>query len=210
MWILISESVDQIRLVLEQIENIGCSTRGVVVITGVIGDLEDYMPNENWWWEVMRGVTKFEALNTIFNRHPDEKFYGVINDIDFPVTERWDELLANAAGDWGIAYGNADGMGREIRGPVCIGGKLAKAVGYLALGKCKEWYGFDDVWGGIDSLVHTKRWMPGVKIERGHPAYITEDFKEVIARDKLVFAEWRSEGMTDAIRRVIEAGGYRK
>lgn len=155
MWILPTlNRPEQCAEVLDCIKKTECSTRGVIFVNGdwdsYIRALKGHRP-ENW--TVIgdlegKNLGAIGALNRILNLFPSEPFYGFIGDDEFiEGPKNWDQLLIAAAGDWDISHGWENwNNGKRFQGGVCIGGKLARAVGYLGVPTCFHGWGFDCMW----------------------------------------------------------------
>jgi hypothetical protein len=177
-------------------------------------DLDFYIPNENWYWQRMnKNIGALGALNYVFEKHPNEPFYGFIADDEFVQTDNWDTKLIEAAGGWGIACGDEgrDTGGRAQPFP-CIGGKLARAVGYLALPECDHWYGLDNVWGDIGAKLGNITFLADVKIEHRHPYLGAAEKDECYALgesrkdlDYQFYANWLRHHLKGAVERVRKA-----
>jgi hypothetical protein len=154
------------------------------------------------------------ALNRVFELYPDEPFYGFIGDDEFVNSERWDKMLVQAAGDWNVSHGLDDlHEGKRAQGALCIGGKLARAVGYLALPECWHYHGLDSLWESLAAQKACEKIMVrNVKIEHRHwfkdemrkdECYeIGEKYKDL---DFQHMAHWLRFGMKDTIKRIEEA-----
>lgn len=180
MWILPTlNRPAQCAAVLKQMQEMKCSTRGVVFVNG------DEKAKEYWdlaWPECPDGwvldvcaenIGALGALNAVFREYPDEPWYGFIGDDEFVQTPEFDKKLIEAAGDWNIAHGD-DGVhaGRRAQGYLVIGGKLARALGWLALPGVWHWYGLDDMWEILACEGACRKvFCPEVKVEHRHPYF---------------------------------------
>lgn len=208
--------------VLERIFETGCSTPGVIVINGrefVQGYTEalgaaPFLPEK---WEVIcneENIGFIGTLNKVFKENPNEEFYGFIADDEFVNTEGWDGPLIEAAGDWDISHGNDSIQnGSRFQSYTCIGGKLARAVGFLALPECYHWYGFDTFWEAFSKSGGCERkYIGSIHVDHRHPlagkgqmdaCYADgEKHKHV---DQQVYFHWLRTGMADTITRVRSA-----
>ncbi len=200
VWILPTMSRPrQCAEVLKRIRDSGCTSQGIVFINGNEHRDEYYdalrYPNEAdkflpKGWAIGGSINNLgciAALNLIFKAAPDEPWYGFIADdemLEADAPRDWDQRLIKAAGDWRIAHGFEDwNMGRRCQGYPVLGGKLVRAVGYLALPTCRHNFGFDSHWewlngppafggGGLHNLVC----IPEIKIQhnRANPDLKTD------------------------------------
>jgi hypothetical protein len=195
------------------------TTGGVVFVNDPDMDtstIKEALP-DNWdMYTNDRNVGALGALNFVLRERPDEKFYGFIGDDEFVETEGWDGKLVKAAGDWCVAHGD-DGVhrGKRAQGCLCIGGKLARAVGYLAIPACWHWYGLDDMW---ETLARAgacgKQYVPGVKVAHWHPYFgkgardacyeLGESKKDI---DFQEYAHWCRTELPGVVARVKAARG---
>ena len=213
-WILPTLSrPQQCAAVLNRMRETGCSTPGIVVLNGDQG-FSGAMP-EGWSIIVPdKNLGALGALNKVFELYPNEDFYGFIGDDEFVETDGWDKKLIDAAGAWNFSHG-IDSLhgGKRAQGYLCIGGKLARAVGYLALPEAHHWYGLDSLW---EALAHAgaceHRCVGEVKIEHRHPyggkaewdsCYeLGEKNKDI---DFQVCAHWLRHKLRETVERVKKA-----
>ena len=170
-WILPTLSrPQQCAAVLDRMRETGCSTPGIVVLNGDQG-FSGAMP-EGWSIIVPdKNLGALGALNKVFELYPNEDFYGFIGDDEFVETDGWDKKLIDAAGAWNFSHG-IDSLhgGKRAQGYLCIGGKLARAVGYLALPEAHHWYGLDSMWEALAQAGACENiCVEEVKIEHRHP-----------------------------------------
>lgn len=172
MWILPTYNrPEQCAAVLSQIEKVGCSTPGIVIVNGYdgIGKYSRIKMPPHWkifFSPVNLGVCG--AMQLHFLNHPFEPFYGLICDDEYVYTPGWDTTLIKAAGRFGIAHGN-DGWQSETRLHTYAtwGGDLLRTVGWWALPNLWHWY-FDDIWEGFARDCGLKRFCRDVQTEHKH------------------------------------------
>lgn len=154
MWIMPTMSrPKQCRDVLERIQETGCSTRGMVFLNGHKSHHQYFsgvLPFVRSGWNYFpseKNLGCIGALNKVFELYPNEPFYGFIGDDEFLMDgtpSNWDQLLIEATGDWNVSHGWDDlHQGKRAQGYLCIGGKLARAIGYLAIPETWHWFGLD-------------------------------------------------------------------
>ena len=159
MWILPTYSrPEQCAEVLQTLKRHGTTTKGVVFVNAEIPAARlRYVNEAGPWLPVGWRMTFSEnnlgalgAMDAVFKRFPDEDFYGFIADDEFVRTNGWDAKLVNLAGRWDVAHGVDDlHGGRRAQGGLCIGGDLARAVGYLTIPETWHHFGLDDLWESL-------------------------------------------------------------
>ncbi len=157
-----------------------------------------------------RNIGAIGALNWLLSTYPNEHSYGFIGDDEFVYSPGWNEQLTKAAGDWNISHAN-DGWQsiKRIHSYVCIGGKLARAVGYLAIPSCWHWFGFDAMWEAIAQHIPIRRFVEQVETEHRHfmAHKVTKDKcyalgESRIAEDEKAFSAWMSSELPALVTRI--------
>lgn len=201
------------------------SPRAAVMI-----DQDDPAPyNSIGWppgWHVHYALDHLElagALNRLFEFYPDEPFYGVLADHARPRTPGWDKTVAEAAGDWNIAYTD-DGWlhGRRqddpsrprICGAIALGGKLVRAAGWLIYPKLVHLY-VDDVWEAIGEDLGLLKYLPHVLSAVDRPETTGRPRDENHARvwrgrrfhamDASAFAMWNTHHRAETVALIRKA-----
>lgn len=176
MWILPSRNRQTMcQTTLDVAESTGFTGPGIVSLDGCRYDELKLPPGwkiKNWGGHV--GLAY--QLNWLLKAHPEELCYGRIDDDMVPVTEGWQQRLEEAAGDWNIAY-TRDGFVNGIKaktgqpwmsGAMCIGGKLARKVGYLSIPG--TWHhSMDRIYSMIGERLGLMRYLDDVMVEHRHP-----------------------------------------
>lgn len=220
---------EQCARVIAAMQFMGCTTPLRVVVNGTDPDYKKWL-NERWLAElpfvreVVYSDTNLGALGTlnrVFKEFPDEPFYGFIADDEFIETPNFDKRLIEAAGDWNVSHGNIGPnvkgeYGKRAQGFLCIGGKLARAVGYLAIPECFHWYGLDDLWERLAEAKACGRvYLEDIIIEHKHP-YMNKEVKadecnalaeSRVGYDRAAYVKWLwdKDGCAGAINRVKSA-----
>ena len=157
------------------------------------------------------------ALNKTLKMFPFEGSYTFIADDEFldpHSAPNWHEQLCNAAGAWDFSHGiDSIWNGVRAQGFLCIGGSLARAVGYLAVPTCWHWYGVDDMFetlarvGACGNVI-----VPSVRVDHRHfsigKAERDECYKlgaSKILEDKAAFQKWTDEELPRVIERIRQA-----
>ena len=213
-WILPTLSrPQQCAAVLDRMRETGCSTPGIVVLNGDQG-FSGAMP-EGWSIIVPdKNLGALGALNKVFELYPNEDFYGFIGDDEFVETDGWDKKLIDAAGAWNFSHG-IDSLhgGKRAQGYLCIGGKLARAVGYLALPEAHHWYGLDSMWEALAQAGACENiCVEEVKIEHRHPRGGKAEWDSCYELGKKnkdidfqVYAHWLRHKLRETVERVKKA-----
>jgi hypothetical protein len=214
---------EQCAKVLRKIGRIGCTSAGVVFVNGE-SHVDEYrvklkLPSG---WQVIywhENIGALGALNKVFEMFPDEPWYGFIADdefIEYGSRKDWDLRLIAAAGDWRVAHGWEDwNFGSRCQGYPVFGGKLVRAVGYLACRECFHNFGFDCMWewmngrvefggGGLKNIVC----LPEIRIRhnRANPDIVIDDCYKIVddrkEEDRKRFWDWVRNDMRLAVERV--------
>jgi hypothetical protein len=163
MWIIPTRNnPDQCGKVLDRIKEAGCTTKGVVFVNGEgqwegYNDIREKLP-EGWALHLnKKDIGVIGALNQVMRDNPNAEFYGFISDRVFMQTGGWDGALIDAAGAWGFSYGMEDMWGEKesMKDFFCVGGDLARAVGYMGPPEAFE-YGVDIMWNTLSSMGEAK------------------------------------------------------
>lgn len=103
----------------------------------------------------------------LFEKYPDEQFYGMVADDVVPETRHWDTALLEACHPDKIAWG-WDGIQNE-RLPVhpFIGGALVRKLGWWAAPGLKHWF-VDNVWKAIADALNCGVYLPEVRMPHYH------------------------------------------
>jgi hypothetical protein len=84
-------------------------------------------------------------MNELFEKYPDEEFYGLLADDLIPHTSEWDQRLIEAAGRNKISQANDLTKNPKHCMHPCVGGDLVRAAGFFASPTCIH-YGSELVW----------------------------------------------------------------
>jgi hypothetical protein len=216
MWILPTYNrPEQCAQVLNQLNIQDRQSHGIVFVNGNREAYRHHLRNlEFGSWRMVESETEnlgaLGALNHVFKLHPDEPFYGFIADDEFVQTADWHRTLTQAAGAWRVSHGNdCRQSGLRIHGYVCIGGELARAVGYLAIPGCWHWFGFDNMWELIAKQLGLQHFCYDVKVVHHHPYFGNGTMDECYRlgesrnrQDQLVFEAWRRQNAPEIIARI--------
>jgi hypothetical protein len=117
-------------------------------------------------------------------------------------THGWDALLMEAAGPWGIAYGDDLLRGAELPTSVVMAADIVRTLGWMGPPTLGHMY-IDDYWRDLGRAVDDLHYVPEVVIEHLHPAagkaamdesYQRSNHPDQYARDCAAYAEYRDHG----------------
>lgn len=216
MWVVPTYNrPESLRLVLEQIKKVGCSSSIYIYVQGTerideyvksIHSVKDF-PSQMVIAYLPENIGLCGALNSAFQDYPNEPWYGTFGDDEYVYTEGWDTKLTDAARNCYISHGN-DGIDseRRIRTYAVWGGDLLRSVGYWMPQGLWHWYS-DDVWENLSNACNLRRWCQDVRTVNKHYIYGTapKDKTYIMGesrslQDKMVFEIW----MRDEFPRVVE------
>lgn len=117
-------------------------------------------------------------------------------------THGWDQHLAQAAGPWGVAYGNDLLRGAELPTSVVMSADIIRVLGKMAPAELWHMY-CDDYWKALGIELGHLAYLPDVVVEHLHPAagkaqlddsYRQTNSPEVFARDAAAWASYVQGG----------------
>lgn len=124
-----------------------------------------------------------EALQEMYEKYPQEPWYGFLADDVVPRTKHWDQFLIDTAGKKYISYPNDLGGKPKRPSHPIVGGDLVRAVGWFGLPGSKHLY-LDTAWQSIgESLKNLKR-MDEVIVEHVHPFWNKANSDRIYAENK--------------------------
>lgn len=137
--------------------------------------LHEYM--EQKWpagWQIkiveMRG--NGPTYNDIFERYPNEPCYGFLADDAILDTPGILKQLEVEAGDWNIAYANDKHWGEKLPTMPCIGGELARTIGFLSPPTITHW-AIDNAWGVLGEKLQCLRYRADLTYTHLNPSFGT-------------------------------------
>jgi len=111
------------------------------------------------------------AMNELFEKYPDEEFYGLLADDLIPHTSEWDQHLITAAGKNKISQANDLTNNPKICMHPCIGGDLVRAAGFFGF-PLNIHYCLEVVWKEVTRRYKgTLKYLPDIIVENAHPDY---------------------------------------
>lgn len=216
MWILSSLSrPDRLR---EVAFSYRWGDESQVVLALYSGDekLHDYLRQEwppQWIIQTVPMRGNGPTYNEILKRYPNEPTYGFLADDSILDVPGMLKKLEDAAGDWNVAYPNDQFHGEKLPTMPCIGGKLVRAVGYLAPPNIIHW-AIDNCWGDIGRALGCLRYFNHLTYTHKHPILGTAPDDETYRQARLNSTGWdqayrsfRLNEMPRLIERVNAARG---
>lgn len=203
MWILTSLGrPDRIRAVVESYE---WGSESPIVLTLWEKDprLSEYLAQDwpaNWHVETVPMRGNGPTYNEMLRRHPNARSYGFLADDAILDVQGMLRLLEVEAGDWNVSYANDKHHGAAIPTMPCIGGELARAVGYLSP-ECLVHWAIDCAWYEIGKRVSGLRYRADLTYTHLNPVWGT-------AKDDNTYqmARHLSFGYTDLFRAWMVGG----
>lgn len=148
------------------------------------------------------------AIQEMYERYPNESWYGFLADDVVPQTKNWDQKLIKAAGEKYISYPNdLGGKPKRPSHPV-VAGNLVRAVGWFGLPGSKHLY-LDTAWQSIGESLNNLKRMDDVIVEHVHPFWNKTDSDKIYSEnkqrsknDKETYRLWLSTEFPDLILRL--------
>ena len=156
-----------------------------------------------------------DRINEAFRIFPSAAWYGLLGDDVVPRTPRWDQILAEAAGSWGVSYGDDGIQGEKLCTHPVIGGELARALGWLCLPGLDFLY-VDTTLFEIGRRLGTLRYLADVSLEHMHPSVgkapwdAVYDHNQSGCQDRLRFEAWqigKAAGLIERLNIKRKQGG---
>ena len=176
--------------------------------------LPDYLAQEwpeTWKIETVPMRGNGPTYNEILCRYPNERCYGYLADDAVLDEQGMLRRLEEAAGDWNISYANDKHHGEAIPTMPCMGGKLVRAIGYLAP-SCLVHWAIDCAWKEIGERLDCLRYMPELTYTHLNPIWGTAPDDPTYAQARLasfgyeaLFRGWALNELPRDIERVRQA-----
>jgi hypothetical protein len=127
---------------------------------------------DTWTFDVcpLRGVGP--TLEWVFQKYPQESFYGLLGD-DVVLEHGHPDSLVALAGEWFLAFPDDGVQGHRLATHPVLGGKLVRAVGRLAPEVFYHSY-IDTYWDCLARSTSMLRYNPQVRYEHRHPVKYPE------------------------------------
>lgn len=140
------------------------------------------------------------SVNEVFERYPDQPWYGILADDLLPQTPQWDLALIESCGAWNISYANDLGE-RDWPTHPCVGGDLTRAIGWFGFPPCYHYF-TDTVWKYLGEQLNNITRLELVIVEHLHYSLgksikdqVYEQSNSHWQSDKLAYRNWlRTQG----------------
>lgn len=218
MWLLPTRNrPEAMQAVIASMKATGCIPEVAVMVDGPMYDIE--------WpahWHIHQSQEHLEmqlALNTLFAFYPNEKNYGILTDTSRPMSNDWATKLEDAAGSDLISMCNTTkhrmnpDTGKRRITTYCMGGDLARSIGWVWFNKCVHLYGdnaIEDIGYELDII----RYLPEVVIlallKRDGEVPIDENHKRLwngkpyMEHDRQAYLAWRRKVFPALIEKLKE------
>lgn len=157
-----------------------------------------------------------QAMQEMFQRYPNEPWYGILADDVIPQTPLWDQCLIQAAGTHSISSAN-EVHEKKIRiCHPCVGGDLVRLVGCFAIPTVKH-FGTDTLWESIHHCCDLNNRLQDVVLEHAHfnfgQSELDQTYQESQAirrEDKMAYKAWMNENFDAILHKLNQAYGWRK
>lgn len=193
----------------------GGTTGGVLAVDEDDPELWKYQNRvtlpPGWALEVYPRMWMAPKVNAVFDAHPDEPWYGMVDDDAVPTTPEWDRRLVEAAGTAGIAH-CWNGIGNEtLASQFVMGGDLARRLGWVLLRGCNRLW-CDNAVTDVGRKLGCITYLPDVRLEQWHfsngKAPMDKIYeKPEAANDRAVYEAWRAGFMNDPVTFVCLKAG---
>lgn len=143
-----------------------------------------------WRIEIVPMRGNGPTYNEMLRRYPDENVYGFLADDQVLESEDMLRVLEFSAGDWNISYPNDGHWGERLPTMPCIGGNLARAVGYLSPPTLMHW-AIDTAWGEIGKKLGALRYQEHLCYTHENPIFGTAPDDATYQRARVESFGWQ-------------------
>jgi hypothetical protein len=154
------------------------------------------------------------AMEEMFQKYPNESFYGFLADDVIPKTQHWDRRLIEVAAPSDISYAN-EVWEKQIRICFpCVGGDLVRFVGFFGLPVVDHW-GVDTLWERLHHHFKRKNRQEDVILEHAHFNFnqseidqTYQDSQALKSKDRAAYDKWMSENFEQLTVKIQERFGW--
>lgn len=156
------------------------------------------------------------AMQEMFQRYPNEPWYGILADDIIPKTWHWDRRLIEAAGTNSVSCANeVHEKSIRICHP-CVGGDLVRLVGCFAIPTVQH-FGTDTLWECIHHCCDLNNKLQDVILEHAHYNFGQSEFDKtyqesqaVRRNDKMAYKAWMNQNFDAVLNKLNQAYGWTK
>jgi hypothetical protein len=149
------------------------------------------------------------CMKEIFEKFPNEPYYGLLADDLLPITDEWDKKLIEAAGKDNISQFNDLTRKPKNYCHPCIGGNLVRRAGFFGFPYTTH-YALELVWKDLTKKdKRFGKYLNDVVIENLHPDFakssLDKTYKEAHAvkdEDHKIWLEWRENKFEEFYQKV--------
>lgn len=203
MWLIPSrERPHRLQQLVTACKKARMTTSAAVLVDDDDPNLESYknisLPKD-WRLEVGPRGGLSEIYNNAYDRHPDEKWYGILCDDVIPETPRFDLKLIEVAGNDGMAVPKG-GHHPVVPPHFVLGGDLVRDTGWLSLPGLDRIF-IDTVWMDIAKERGVLRYAWDVVLSHHHfsngKALYDKTYRKLRkAEDKAIYEAWKADRRT--------------
>lgn len=140
------------------------------------------------------------SINEVFEKYPNQSWYGMLADDLLPKTDQWDLALINACGSRSISYANDCGS-RDWPTHPCVGGDLVRDIGWFGFPPCRHYF-TDTVWKYLGEQLNNIHRLDHVIVEHLHYSLgksqhdlVYQQSNDHWRSDKQAYGQWcRTQG----------------
>lgn len=205
MWLLPTRNrQESVKELIASMQAVGELPKVAVMIDGPHYDID--WPSH---WHIYQSNDHLElqkAINWLFEKHPNEPFYGFLADHARPRTPDWSAKLAKSAGNIHVALPNTGRdafhpkTGIRRMGYPCFGGDLIRAIGWILLPTTVHLYGDDvleDICYGLDLVKYEPSILVNHLSLRDGEIKFDDNHKRIwkgqsyVERDRQAYIAWK-------------------
>ena len=149
-----------------------------------------------------------DALRYIAEKFPDEGFYGILSDDQWPMTKGWAEAMVEAAEDRYIVTPRGSPTYPTLRTVAGFGGNLVRAVGSLCPARAIKHNYADIIWEEIATKFNLLRPLPDHLVEHRRDGTAETYNRQNMTADRAAYEAWQASDephkMNERIRRFLD------
>lgn len=156
---------------------------------------------------VAAGTSLGGIFTKLFQKYPNEPYYGMVADDVVPETSGWDVIMAELCQPDKIVWGRDDIQNEKLPVHPFIGGDLVRKLGWWSAPGLKHWF-VDNVWKNLAGALDCGLYLPQVKMTHLHPvngrAGMDKTYREQPdhAADQRAYEKFMTEQFPEVIKRL--------